>query len=199
MRKILAVSLIVSLILICVMLSFLNQKMNVLHAKYNNLSEAMQSCFSTSKHSGEEQVTSVPTEDAPSVHTDSITKESHIATNPLTIEEAELFIHNIAQLKTHFGEVSDRPAEIANHCLELSRSKKMESPAIVSVKEYSAPKNAYCVEIVTDDGQQYWFTFKTGTRLLYTIHKGKDQEVLLYINVLAQGIYVARGDGSPVS
>ena len=166
MKKIPIAILMVFLILACVILFFLDRKINVMQATCDALFTKIDERFSA---------------------TETLEGVKPSSSKPLEFGDAETFLQNIVILKEHFGEESDRPTEIANHCLNLSKNGKIDSSKIVRVNEHTAPRNAYCVEIFTEDGQQYWFTFKTGTRLLYTIHKGKDQEVLLYINVLAQG------------
>lgn len=99
---------------------------------------------------------------------------------PLTTEEAETFCHNINILNELYGRESMRSVEIANQCFSLKRNSDMESAWIENVIEHTNHINYYRIEIVTDDGEHYWFEFDYDSSFVYAIHKGENRETLLF-------------------
>lgn len=97
---------------------------------------------------------------------------------PLTIEEVETFQHNIDILNDLYPAPRDLPVTIARQCFTLQRNGKMESSRIINVVNHTPPEER-SVEIITEDGEHYWFLFyESGS--IHTISKGENKETLLF-------------------
>jgi len=156
MKKVLAGILIIGFVLSAFSLFFTNRKLDSILNKYNDLSKELDSL--SCKVS--EQLTAVI---------------------PLSLFEVETFQHNIEILEAFYGVPSDRPAAIANACFGLKRDCKMASAWIEEIQEYNIPENNYyCIRIITDDKESYWFSFEYDSSYIYMIRKGDDKETLLY-------------------
>lgn len=97
---------------------------------------------------------------------------------PLTFEEVETIQHNMDVLKEFYGVLDEHPAVIAQRLFNLKRKGDMESSWIVSIEEHTEPYT--CIEIITLDGEHYWFGFEGETTFLVLILKGEDRGKLLY-------------------
>lgn len=107
--------------------------------------------------------------------------ERDLMSAPLTVKEVETFQHNLDVLTEFYGIPSNRPTAIAEQCYTLKRRRQMESSWITSVTEHKIPENSYyCIEIITEDEQHYWFDFRYETSEICAIHKGESKDTLLY-------------------
>lgn len=103
-----------------------------------------------------------------------------IYSTPLKTEEAEAFSHNVLTVNSFYGFKSLRSVEIANKCFSLKREGKMESSWIDSLKEHTDYMSYYCMEVITDDGQHYWFHFEYEGSGILKIYKGENKESIIY-------------------
>ena len=104
-----------------------------------------------------------------------------IETAPLSAEEVETFQHNMDILTDFCGQYTERPEKIAKACFMLKRYEKMNSARIASVESRDISTGSlFCIKVITEDGEHYWFEFLYSSGSIESIWKGENKETFLY-------------------
>lgn len=104
-----------------------------------------------------------------------------IETEPLSASEVETFQHNMDILTDFCGQYTERPEKIAKACFMLKRYEKMNSARIVAVEERDIlTRSFYCIKVITEDEEHYWFLFLYSSDSIDSIWKGEKKETFIY-------------------
>ena len=104
-----------------------------------------------------------------------------IETAPLSAEEVETFQHNMNMLTDYTGTRRQRAETVARACFMLKRYEKMNSARIASVENRDIYTGTFfCIKVITEDGEHYWFLFLYSSDSIDSIWKGEKKETFIY-------------------